>query len=319
MKKVRTIIFLFFFAIIALFIWWQNGNQIASPQDKTEKIFVITPKENIRDIVFNLKKENLIRDPIIFFLIVKQLALDGKIQAGDFRLSPSMTPQDIAKTLTHGMLDIWVTIPEGKRAEEIAQILESKIPSYLPTWKKELNSQEGYLFPDTYYLPRNADVNLVINLMKQNFQQKFETAKNGKITKLTDNEIITVASIIEREAIFPEDRAYVASVIFNRLAYPMRLQIDPTIQYALDYQTVEKTWWKKTLTVNDLQTDSPYNTYQNDGLPLGPICNPGFSALSAAINPAKTDYLYYISDQKGHLHFARTLEEHNVNIQKYGE
>lgn len=318
MKKliITTSFIIFLFAFLAL--WWKNGLLAVNPSDSTQHIFVVKRGEGIREIANSLKKEGLIKDPIVFFLLVKKLNLDGKIQAGDFRLSPSETAYDIAQELTHGMLDIWVTIPEGKRADEIADILKEKIPTYQETWRNILNRNEGYLFPDTYLIPRDTDINTIVSIMKDNFEKKYESIQNIKQNNLTKDQVVIVASLIEREAKLGLDRPLVASVILNRLNIEMALQIDATIQYALGFQETEKTWWKKNLTAQDLKIDSPYNTYVNPDLPPTPISNPGLDVLKAVLNPAQTNYLYYISDKSGQNHYAKTIEEHNANIRKYG-
>jgi UPF0755 protein len=230
-----------------------------------------------------------------------------------------MSAQEIATNLTHGTLDIWTTIPEGLRATEIAAILKAKIPGYKDSWETQLVANEGYLFPDTYLIPRDADINMILSLLKNNFQAKYDSVKNSKTTTLTDAQTIIVASIIEREAIFAQDRPIVASVFINRLDIGMALGSDPTVQYALGFQPNTKTWWKKDLTADDLVINSPYNTRKNAELPPTPISNPGLSAIKAALAPTKTDYLYFFSDTKGHLHFATTIEGHNANIKKYSQ
>jgi UPF0755 protein len=317
-KLVVVLVILVVFGILALF-WWENGLLPANSSNHTPKIFIIKQGEGVKIIANNLKAEGLIRDSIVFFLLARQQGLDKQIQAGDFRLNPSMSANQVANNLTHGTLDIWVTIPEGLRAEEIANILKNKIPSYKENWRQTLDQNEGYLFPDTYLIPRDADINLVLSLLKNNFQQKYLSVKQTKTTNLSDADTITVASIIEREAVYAEDRPLVASVIMNRLDIGMVLGADPTVMYALGYQADTKTWWKKDLTADDLLINSPYNTRKNPGVPPTPISNPGISAIEAALKPAKSDYLYYFSDKQGHLHFAATLEGHNANIKKYGE
>ena len=318
MKRLTAVlIILAVFAIIGIF-WWENGLLAVNSADKTSKIFIIHNGEGVREIANNLKEQNLIRDPIVFFLLTKEQGLDKQIQAGDFKLSPSMNANEIANSLTHGTLDIWVTVPEGLRAEEIAAILKAKLPGYNNSWNQILDANEGYLFPDTYLFPRDADINTVLSLFKENFQKKYDSVKNTKTTVLSDAQTIIIASIIEREAAFPGDRPLVASVFINRLNLGMPLGSDPTVQYALGYQADGKTWWKKDLTVNDLAINSPYNTRLNAGLPPTAISNPGLSAIEAALNPAKTNYLYFFADKQGHLHFATTLEGHQANIQKYG-
>lgn len=319
MKKLLIVLGLLVLFSIITFAWWQNGLQPVNPADKTPQMFVVGNGEGVREIANNLKTNGLIKDPIVFFLLTKTEGLDKKIQAGDFRLNQSMSAQEIATNLTHGILDIWTTIPEGLRATEIAAILKAKIPSYNDSWEAELEANEGYLFPDTYLIPRNADINMILALFKDNFQKKFDSVKNTKTSVLSDDQTIIVASIVEKEAKFSQDRPLVASVIMNRLNMGMALQVDPTVAYALGYQADTKSWWKKELTFADLKINSPYNTYLNTGLPPTPISNPGLSSIQAALTPAKTDYLYYFSDKQGHLHFEKTIEEHNADIVKYGQ
>ena len=317
MKKSLIVLAIIIVAVVLGIFWWQRGLLPVDSANKTPKIFVINNGEGVREIANNLKKEGLIRDPVVFFLLARQRGLDKQIQAGDFRLNPSQSAIDIATTLTHGTLDIWTTVPEGLRAEEIANILKEKIPGYNASWNLELDKNEGYLFPDTYLIPRDADINLIISLMRNNFDSKYQGVLGTKTTNLTDAETLVVASIVEREAVFEQDRPLVASVIMNRLGLGMALGIDPTVQYAVGYDPVTKSWWKKELTVDDLAINSPYNTRKNAGLPPTPISNPGISAIKAALAPANTDYLYFFSDKKGHLHFATTIQGHQANIKKY--
>ena len=318
MKKIGILLGIIFIGIIIGIFWWQNGLIPVNSSNKNPKIFVIKNGEGVREIANNLKAESLIRDPIVFFLLTRQGGFDKQIQAGDFRLNQAMSANEIVSTLTHGILDIWVTFPEGLRAEEIANILQQKIPSFNETWRKDLDQNEGYLFPDTYLIPREADIKLILALFKNNFDKKFQEAQAEATNKLSKEQAVILASMIEREAANANDRPLVASVILNRLDLGMALQIDATVQYALGYSESEKTWWKKNLTIDDLKINSPYNTYTNTGLPPAPISNPGLSALKAALNPANTDYLYYLTDNKGVTHFAKTLEEHNANIKTYG-
>lgn len=319
MKRVIAAVGVLVVFVIIFLVWWQNGLSASDPKNTTPTIFVVKNGEGVRIIANNLKEKGLIKDPIVFFLLTKERGLDKQIQAGDFRLNPSMSADEIATSLTHGTLDIWLTITEGLRADEIADLLQEKIPGYKEQWRQVLDQNEGYLFPDTYLIPRDADLNLIVSILKNNFSEKYESVKSEKTTVLSDLQTLIIASLIEREAAFPQDRPLVAGVLINRLNIGMPLQVDPTVQYALGYQKDSKSWWKKDLTFEDLKINSPYNTYENPGLPPGPISNPGLSAIKAALNPAKTDYLYYYSDKKGHLHFAKTLEGHNANIQKYGQ
>lgn len=317
MKKLAIVIIFPIIVILAFAIWWNDMLLPVNPNNKMTSIFVVSKGDTVREVAYNLKTKRLIKNPIMFFLLLKKLGLDKQIQAGDFRLSPSMTTEDIAQTLTHGTLDIWITIPEGIRAEEIAEILKDKIPTYESFWKDELAKNEGYLFPDTYLIPKDANIALIISLMLDNFDKKYAAITPNEKKQLSKNDSVILASLIEREAKFPQDRSLVASVILNRLNIGMKLDVDATVQYALGYSKDQKNWWRKDLSLEDLKFNSPYNTYINQGLPPKPIANPGLSALQASLNPANTEYLYYISDKTGRNHYAKTLLEHNANIKRY--
>jgi len=316
MKKLIILVGLLLIALAATGLWWKNGLSAVNT-DKTPTIFVVKQGEGVREIANRLKSQGIIRDPIVFFLFTRLQGLDKQIQAGDFRINPSMTSQEIATSLTHGTLDIWITIPEGQRAEEIADSLKEKMPGFKSSWRQAIIENEGRLFPDTYLIPRDADINFIINLLKNNFTNKYltlGTVQNG----LSQDQVIIIASMVEREAKNDQDRSLIASVILNRLGIGMKLDIDATIQYALGYQPEQKRWWKKDLTIDDIKLNSPYNTYKVAGLPPTPISNPGLASLQAAINPAKTNYLFYITDSKGINHYAETINQHNENIRKFG-
>lgn len=285
---------------------------------KTPKIFVVRKGESLTDIARNLQKEELIRNRIVFYLVVKQFGIEKKIQAGDFRLSQTMDTYQIAKNLTHGTLDVWITIIEGLRKEEVAEVISDALN--IPEVEFINKAEEGYLFPDTYLIPRQATAETVIAILNKNFESKFDESMKEDARKngLTQEQALILASLVEREAKFPQDRPKVASVLFKRLRTGIPLQVDATVQYALGYQPEEKRWWKKELSLDDLKYDSVYNTYQNAGLPPKPISNPGLASLEAVVNAdSETPYLYYLSDKRGKMHFAKTLEEHEQNIQKY--
>ena len=316
MKRLIVVIGILLITVAGTGFWWKNGLSPVS-KDKTPTIFVVNKGEGVREIANRLKSQGIIRDQVVFFLFTRIKGIDKQIQAGNFRINPSMTAEEVANSLTHGTLDIWITIPEGQRALEIAQTLKEKMPNYKSSWDNELVKNEGYLFPDTYLIPRDADINFIISLLKNNFTNKYSTlvaSQNG----LTQNQIVIVASMVEREAKNAQDRPLVAGVILNRFDIGMKLDIDATLQYALGYQTDEKRWWKLGLTNNDKLIESPYNTYKVAGLPPTPISNPGLASLNAVINPAKTNYLFYMTDSKGVNHYAETNSQHNENIKKFG-
>ncbi len=317
MKRLTIVLILLIIIILGVIFWWKNGVSPIDQGNKESTIFIVQKGDGVKEISKGLKEKGLIRSSVVFFLLVKQLGIDKKIEAGDFRLSPSMTALEIAQNLIHGTLDIWVTVPEGKRATEVAEILKEKIPTYDQSWSLILTQNEGYLFPDTYLIPKDADITIIMSQMRNNFETKYASLDASK-TKLSKDGVITLASLVEREAKFAADRPLVASVLLNRLEIGMKLDIDATVQYALGYSKEEKNWWRKNLTFEDLKISSPYNTYENAGLPPTPIANPGADSIKAIINPNDTNYIYYISDKTGHLHFAKTFGEHNANIEKYG-
>ena len=315
MKKLVVLIFLLLIIFIVGSLWWIHGTSPVNASDTRQKTFVVQPGEPLRTIANHLQANGLINDPIVFFLITKTNGLDNKIEAGDFRLSPNMSASEIAQTMTKGTLDVWVTVPEGFRATEIAQVLKQKLPQYTEAWQTDLQANEGYLFPDTYSVQKSATIEQIIQQMRQNFTQRYASITPNTRQSYTQNQIVTVASLVEREAKFPEDRPLVASVIYNRLQAGMPLDIDASVQYAMG---TSAKWWP-TLTTSGSETipASPYNTYTNVGLPPTPICNPGLAAITAAINPAQTNYVYYISDSSGHNHYEETLAGHNADIKKY--
>lgn len=313
-NKLLALLIVTIVIVIGIFGWWANGTSAVNKSDHSSQIFVVRKGEGLRNIAKELQDARLIKDQFIFILLIKQLGLDGNMQAGDYKLTPSLTPEDIARIMTKGSLDVWVTITEGKRASEIAEILQNKIPTYDATWKTKLIEEEGYLFPDTYLFPHDATIEQVLSIMKNNFEKKYAQASQNQTSKLSKPEAVILASIVEREGRSPEGMKMIASVLENRLSIGMALQADATIQYALGNTF---NWWP-TPTAQNLKIDSPYNTYRNPGLPPTPIANPGLAALNAVLSPANTNYFYYISDSKGVLHFARTLDEQNANIKKFG-
>lgn len=311
------------FIIISLvlllsYFFYREGTLPVNKNIKKTQIFVVPKGDSLVSITRKLEKEGLIRNRIVFFLVVKQLGIEKKIQAGDYRLSKSMNAHEIARNLTHGTLDVWVTVIEGLRKEEVAEAISENLNITQIKFIKE--APEGYLFPDTYLMPKKASSEAVISIMTNNFNNKFtdELKQKAQNKGLNNEEAVILASLVEREAKFDADRPKVAGVILNRLKIGMKLDIDATVQYALGYQPDEKTWWKQGLTDEDKLINSLYNTYRVAGLPPGPISNPGLASLEAVANAdTSVPYLYYLHDEKGRTHFARTFEEHQANIQKY--
>ncbi len=321
-NKIKGKIFLvvLFLLVVGGYLFFREGTLPVDKSNKTSEIFVVRPGDGINAIINNLREHRFIRNRVVFFAIVYQLGIGKKIQAGDFRLSKSMDAYSIAKSLTHGTLDVWITIPEGWRKEEIAERIGKNLD--IPEIQFIQKAPEGYLFPDTYLFPKDANADTVISIMTNTFDKRLtpQIDEKRRSLSLTKNQFITLASIVEKEARYDEDRPTAASVFLRRWRSGIPLQSDVTVQYALGYQPSEKHWWKTTeLTADDLNINSPYNTRKFGGLPPGPICNPGLASLEAVANADEnTPYLYFYADKKGRLHFAKSLEDHQRNIDKYG-
>jgi UPF0755 protein len=329
-NKVRMKFRLIFFLLVVIFLlgiialWFQNSVKPLDTKSSDIKVFVIRKGEPMRSIATRLHSEGLIKNAVSFFIFVKALRIEKQLQAGDFKLSPSMSASEIVDALQHGSLDVWITFPEGWRIEQVAQRLNEELGVDRDEFIKI--ADEGYMFPDTYLMPKNATASQAAVLMKNTFDKKVLTLiENDNRNDLTSSEIIILASLIEREAKNTEDRPIVASVLLNRLNLGMKLDIDATVQYVKANELAKQhkaswesfDWWPDVLR-DDLQYfSSPFNTYIQSGLPPKPIANPGIESIRAVVDPAKTDYLYYISDENGMNHYAKTYEEHLKNIQTY--
>ncbi len=317
---------LLIFLLVVVFFVSGGGfyyRYITSPADSDNKSkykFIIRKNEPIISIAKRLEAEGLIRNRLGFLIAVKQMNIENKIQAGSFELYPSEDVFSLAKRLTKGTDDVWITVIEGLRREEIADIFAQEIGLSREEFLEQTKGKEGYLFPDTYLFPKQSSVELVVNTMLRTFDQKVSRDIRRSIEEkgLSFEQGLILASLVEREAKFPKDKVMVASVLLKRLKNDWPLQVDAAVQYAIGYDPVEKTYWKKNLTKKDLQIDSPYNTYQNTGLPPSPIANPGLESIKAVAEADEnTPYWFYLSDNTGKTYFSKTLQEHNEKIKKY--
>lgn len=324
MKSRNTIGFRFgvlFIVILVLggtgFFWWNDSTSPLDPQDTKPVLFKVQNGEGVKSIVARLTSERLIRSSTGFYILIKYLGIEKKIQAGDYRLNRAMNAPAIARELTHGILDVWVTTLEGWRVEEIATKLAKELD--IPEREFLKYANEGYMFPDTYLIQRDASASSVADIFKKTFDQKITSTMRSDAIKtgISFSEILTLASIVEREGRTDSDRPVIAGILLKRLKNDWPLQADATLQYALGYQAHDKTWWKKDLTDEDKKIQSPYNTYLHTGLPPAPIANPGLASIQAVIYPKESDYWYYIHDAKGAVHFAKTIEEHNENVRTF--
>lgn len=314
MKKIIALITLAFLVFLLLSSFWNNQLDPVSGE-KLEKTFVIQKGEVISSIAKRLKQENLIRSDKAFAFYIKQEGLSEKIQSGTFKLSPSMRAKDIARILIQNPEDVWVTLIEGWRKEEMAEKLSEQLTVNSEQFKKV--AKEGYMFPDTYLFPKDYSIEQIAKILRDNFEKKYTPELRAKIKSLGLSEAqgVILASIVEREGRSQEVRRMIASILLKRLKIGMGLNADATIQYALGYQPQEKSWWKRHLSRDDLKINSPYNSYIHSGLPPTPIANSSLSSLKAVADAdPSTPYLYYYHDSKGDSHYGKTLDEHNTNI-----
>jgi UPF0755 protein len=318
MKKLTIVILILIVIVLAGLFWWNYGMSPANINTKQSVSFVIKKGTGLKEIASNLKDAGLIRNRIVFFLYTRLGRFEGKIQAGEFSPSPSMSASEIARNLTHGTFDVEVLVKEGLRATEIAEILKDNILTYDSTWVNSLVMNEGYLFPAKYDFSKDTDVETIIKKMRNAFDQNF-AAINTDNSKLTKTQIVILASLIERESGKDSaEKPIIAGILMNRLNAGIPLQVDASIQYAKGQNPVTKKWWEPVAIEEYKSVISNYNTYLFAGLPPGPISNPGRDSLNAAANPADTDYLYYLHDKNGQIRYAKTLAEHEANIKKYG-
>jgi UPF0755 protein len=283
--------------------------------------FQVELGESPISVINKLFTMGLIKDTDAFRHYLIYSGIDTQIQAGKFRLNPNMTPIEIAITLqdpkpTHTDFIILA----GWRAEEIAESLAYAGFQFSPDEFLVAVNQigsEGYLFPGAYTLPRDISAELLVRTFVNKHNASLTPEMNVGFEQggISIHEAVILASIIEREAVVDDEMPIIASVFINRLNIGMKLDADPTVQYALGYNTSQETWWTNPLSYQDLEVESPYNTYRNVGLPPDPISNPGLNALRAVAFPAQTPYYYFRAtcDNSGRHFFAEAFEEHEAN------
>jgi UPF0755 protein len=306
--------------------------------DDTPVPFTIQPGENGATIAVRLERLGIIRDAELFRLVLRYWGVDAQIEAGDYSLRRSMPMSEVVGQLQHGRLRAkTVTIREGLRAEEVAQLLASEglvdQEEFIELVRDDAfqydflrdrpadapKTLEGFLFPDTYQFAVNISTTELIDAMLRNFDQRVtiemrQLALDGGLNLF---QVLTLASIVEREAVVAEERPIIAGVYLNRLRRGMYLEADPTVQYAKGYDAEAERWWPR-LSLDELrQVDSPFNTFIHPGLPPGPICSPGLASVEAVLNPAETSYLFFLAKGDGSHAFAETFEEHLENQQRY--
>lgn len=315
-------------------ILWDDG-LLTRPRvpGAPEQDFQVQQGESINSISERLATSGLIGQAGLLRDYLVYTGLDTSIQAGTYRLSPAMSVIDIARQMQGATpADVTFVILPGWRMEEIAMSLPTSGLEITPeefvsaastprsgySFLEGASTTEGFFFPDSYVLPRTTTADDLVQSLLRNFALHLGADLTEGFARqgLSIYQAVTLASIIQREAIHPEEAPAIASVYLNRMKIGMRLDADPTVQYALGYNSTQQTWWTNPLSLDDLKVDSRFNTYQNDGLPPTPIDNPGLTALQAVAAPTDTPYYYFSArcDGSGYHGFASTFAEHLQNL-----
>jgi UPF0755 protein len=331
MLKRLAIFFLILVAAAGGGAWWMKV-RLETPYRgfQGDEVFVELPAGfGVSAIGERLTDAGIVPDAWTFRLAARLGGVERRLQAGEYRFAAAATPREVAARIAHG--DVYtksMTFPEGLTVAEMAGVFgrsglgtpadfqaAAGDVSLVAELDPDAQTLEGYLFPSTYALPRRAGAAGTVQVMVSEFTRAFDARLRADATArhMTPREVVTLASIIEKETARPEERPIVSAVYQNRLRIGMPLQCDPTVIYAL----MLARRWDGNIRKPDLQIDSPYNTYRIRGLPPGPIGSPGRSALEAAVHPADVKYLYFVSRNDGTHVFAATLDEHNRNVAKY--
>ncbi|MBM9511293.1 endolytic transglycosylase MltG [Desulfogranum marinum] len=310
--------------VVAISIWIWSYVSTTSPGKGT--VLVEVPKgSGVRTIGSLLAEKQLVRNDLRFLLLARFSGIGNRLKAGEYEIAYGLTPLEVLQVLESGKIYYHsVTVPEGLTLVQVADIFErggwinrdrflalandSLFAESLGVRRKNL---EGYLFPDTYFLARGAkDEKAIIKTMVKRFFEVMDTLPLENQERLDQHQLLTLASIIEKETGAAEERPLIARVFLNRLARNMRLQSDPTVIYGIiDFNG--------NITKTDLRTLTPYNTYMIKGLPPGPICNPGRESIKAVLEPAESDALFFVSKNDGTHIFSKTLREHSRAVRKY--
>jgi UPF0755 protein len=310
------------FVLLLLAAAWLVWALVLPVRPEGTKFVLLRPGWSARHIAGELEAAGVIRSAPAF-LVLHYVQPEGTLKAGEYRFDQPASALQVRDRLVRGDVFVHtVVIPEGYNIFDVAAAIEqaglgsrqaflevAQSPALIHDLDPQASSLEGYLFPDTYAFTRTQSLQDMALAMVQRFRREARTLGLNEDV----HRVVTLASIVEKETAVPGERPVVASVYYNRLARNMPLAADPSVIYA----ALLAGRYQGTIYQSDLQFDSPYNTYKHAGLPPGPIANPGRAALEAALHPAHTDYLYFVSDAQGHHRFARTLQEHERNVAAY--
>jgi len=319
-------------SFVAVWIYSQLYSSPSAPSDEQLRIFTVRKGEGLSEIAHELKREELVKSKLLFSIYVFMKGKHNSLKAGEYSLSPSMSISEIAQKIIQGKTaGTKITIIEGWNLQDIAQYLEEKgicqkesflettdsAADFVPDFdflqdKPEETGLEGYLFPDTYQIKKTDSAEDITRMMLVNFDKKMTPEIRSEIRDRgkTIFEIVTMASLLEKEVRTKEDKEIVAGILWKRLKYGMPLQVDATVSYITGKKTTK-------VLIKDTKIDSPYNTYKYPGLPIGPICNPGFESILAAIRPQESNFWYYLSTPEGETIFSPTLKHHNWAKNQY--
>lgn len=328
----RNILVLLLAAAVAIvlaafqILQWAKAPVVPPEEPLPSKVVFVPDGATFHQVAALLEREQLIRSRSAFVLLGRSHAADRKIQAGEYELNPAMAPADILAKLMSGQVVLHpVTIPEGVAMVQIAEILDQrgignhrelirlmKDRNFVASLGIKADTLEGYLYPDTYKFPRTAKAKDVLTTMVERLRNVYgpELQERARDLNMTQHEVLTLASVIEKETGVSEEREEISAVFHNRLKKGIPLQSDPTVIYGLpDFDgNIRK---------KDLSSRSPYNTYRIAGLPPGPIANPGIESIRAALYPSSSRALYFVSKNDGTHQFSSTLAEHNQAVEKY--
>lgn len=325
--KVSLFLFTVFIIAVSLFVFdIMNYADRPAGIDESIKLVVVGKGQAFKKTTNSLKEAGIIKNPIKFRLFARIKRYDKMIKTGEYALSSSMSPALILDTMIKGKVYLHrITVPEGYNLQQIAGIVSEagfgtkeeflKIasdPSFVHKKKIEAETFEGYLYPDTYFFSKGESIKNIISTMADKFRAVFssECEKRAKELGFSINEIITLASIIEKETAAPDERPLISAVFHNRLKLGMRLETDPTVIYGIKN-------FNGNITYKDLSEITSYNTYIIDRLPPGPIASPGYASIEAALYPAITHYLFFVSKNDGTHFFSTNFNEHNNAVKKY--
>lgn len=323
-RFLRLFVFILFIGVLIFLSLYNKAIKKPLKSDGKSIMIEVSQGEGFYDVLNRLDKENKISNKL---LIKVKLSIDKrniKLSEGIYEIETDATLDELITSLESTSENkelIKLTIPEGYSIDEIADAVEKEgvcskeefinaikqytLPDFIKVNNKKRYNIEGFLYPDTYLIKKGSDANQIIKIMLSRFEQVLNQVKDETGINIKDEEIekvITIASMIEKEARFDVDRPLISSVIYNRLEKDMKLQLDATVLYSLGYHV-------DVVLNKHLEVDSPYNTYKYKGLPLGPICSPGIKSIKAALIPTKTDYLYYILQKDGTHYFSNNYDD----------